>query len=163
PTENAITTAAKVAWGMGPIAGARKRSVASVTAAVARAATCVRAPAFRLTAVCEVPPPPGIAPNRPPTTFAAPVATSSWFGPGRRGRRETPAGGDRLREAHERHGYGRGPERLEERRIRPHERREPARDVPDDGDARRLQVEEDRGHDAAGHREERRREARREV
>ena len=79
----AITTPASVACGIRPTTGARNSSVASATPAVTRAATCVRAPAFRFTAVCEVPPPPGIAPKRPPSRFAAPVATSSWFGSGR--------------------------------------------------------------------------------
>ena len=83
PTDVAMTTAASVAWGMRPMTGARNRSVARVTPAVTRAATCVRAPALRFTAVCEVPPPPGMAPQSPPSTLAAPVATSSWLGSGR--------------------------------------------------------------------------------
>ena len=43
-------------------------------------ANCVRAPARRLTAVCEVPPPDGMAPRSAPPAFASPVAANSWFG-----------------------------------------------------------------------------------
>ena len=63
-----------------------------------------RPPAACTTAVCDVPPPAGIAPNRAPARFAAPVATSSAIGVDRRIRRrgEGAPGGDRLGEAHQR-------------------------------------------------------------
>ena len=65
------------------MSGASTSSVASEVSAVTSAASCVRAPAFRLTAVWLVPPPAGIAPNNPPTKFAAPIASNSRFGAGR--------------------------------------------------------------------------------
>ncbi len=75
-----MTTAARVAWGMRPIQGARKSIVRRVTAAVTSSATCVRAPARRLTAVWDVPPPAGMAPKKAPPALARPVARSSRLG-----------------------------------------------------------------------------------
>ena len=62
------------------MAGARNSIVASAPAAVTSPATWVRAPALAFTAVCEVPPPQGMAPKKPAATLAAPVASSSWSG-----------------------------------------------------------------------------------
>ena len=59
--------------------GASSSIVSSVAAAVTSPASCVRAPARRFTAVCEVPPPAGIAPRNAPPAFARPVASSSRF------------------------------------------------------------------------------------
>ena len=53
--------------------------VASAAAAVTSEAFWDRPPAVRTTAVCEVPPPAGVAPRSAPI-LAAPVATSSRFG-----------------------------------------------------------------------------------
>ena len=53
--------------------------VASAAAAVTSDALCDRPPAERTTAVCEVPPPAGMAPRNAPARFPAPVATSSRF------------------------------------------------------------------------------------
>ena len=50
-----------------------------MTAAVTSSAIWVHAPARRLTAVCVVPPPPGIAPRNAPPALANPVASSSRF------------------------------------------------------------------------------------
>ena len=80
--EYTITTAARVAWGISAMRGASSSMVARAAAAVVRPATWVRAPARRFTAVCEVPPPAGMAPNRPPTALPRPVASSSRFGSG---------------------------------------------------------------------------------
>ena len=59
------------------MSGARRNIVASVPAAVTISASCVRAPARRLTAVWDVPPPEGMAPRRAPAAFPSPVASSS--------------------------------------------------------------------------------------
>ena len=69
--EYATTTAASAACGMSPISGASRSSVASAVAAVTRPATWVFAPARRFTAVCDAPPPAGIAPSRPPAALAS--------------------------------------------------------------------------------------------
>ena len=62
--------------------GARKSIVISVAVAVTNPASCVRAPAKRFTAVCDVPPPAGIEPSSAPPAFATPVASNSRFGCG---------------------------------------------------------------------------------
>jgi len=72
-----MTTAARVASGISPMKGASSTMVTSVTVAATKPANCVRAPASRLTAVCVVPPPAGIAPRSAPPAFARPVASSS--------------------------------------------------------------------------------------
>ena len=82
-TEYTMTTAASTAFGISAISGASSSRVASAAAAVTSSANCVRAPALRFTAVCDVPPPAGIAPNSPPPTFASPIASSSRFARGR--------------------------------------------------------------------------------
>lgn len=51
--------------------------VARAAPAVTKEAFCVRPPAARTTAVSEVPPPAGMAPNSAPPRLAAPVATTS--------------------------------------------------------------------------------------
>ena len=51
--------------------------MAAAAAAVTRDAFCVRPPTARTTAVCEVPPPAGMAPKKAPARLAAPVARSS--------------------------------------------------------------------------------------
>ena len=51
--------------------------VAAEAAAVTRDAFCVRPPTARTTAVCDVPPPAGMAPKKAPARLAAPVARSS--------------------------------------------------------------------------------------
>ena len=51
--------------------------MARVTPAVTISASWLRAPAFRLTAVCDVPPPEGMAPRSAPAAFPRPVAKSS--------------------------------------------------------------------------------------
>ena len=53
--------------------------VATAVPAVTKDAFCDWPPAERTTAVCDVPPPAGIAPSRAPPRLAAPVATSSRF------------------------------------------------------------------------------------
>jgi len=72
-----MTIIASVAFGNSPSIGARKSMVASAAAAVTSDAFCVRPPAARTTAVCDVPPPDGIAPNTAPARLLAPTATSS--------------------------------------------------------------------------------------
>ena len=72
-----MTTAASVAYGSKPRSGARSSMVAAAALAVTSDAFCERPPAARTTAVCEVPPPAGIAPNSAPPRLAAPVAISS--------------------------------------------------------------------------------------
>ena len=99
-----MTIAASVAFGSRPSSGASSSMVASAAAAVTSDALCVRPPAARTTAVCDVPPPAGIAPNSAPPRLAAPVATSSRLAsiggsPGRANAR--PAAID-LGEAHQR-------------------------------------------------------------
>ena len=54
--------------------------VAAAAAAVTSDAFCVRPPTARTTAVCDVPPPAGMAPKKAPAKFAAPVASSSRLG-----------------------------------------------------------------------------------
>jgi len=56
-----------------------KNIITSVIAAVTISANCVRAPALTLTAVCVVPPPPGIAPKSAPPILASPVANNGAF------------------------------------------------------------------------------------
>ena len=75
-----MTTAARVACGISPMRGARRSIVSSAAAAVTISANCVRAPASRFTAVCEVPPPDGMAPSIAPHAFPSPVASNSRFG-----------------------------------------------------------------------------------
>jgi hypothetical protein len=75
-----MTIAASVVCGMRPMSGARTSIVSSATAAVTIEATCERAPACLLTAVCEVPPPEAMAPSSAPPAFAIPVASSSRLG-----------------------------------------------------------------------------------
>ena len=75
-----MTRPASTACGIPPRSGARRSIVSSVAPAVTSVASCVRAPARRFTAVCDVPPPDGIAPKRPPPALARPVARSSRFG-----------------------------------------------------------------------------------
>ena len=53
--------------------------VARAAPAVTSEAFCECPPTARTTAVCDVPPPAGIAPSSAPPRFAAPVATSSRF------------------------------------------------------------------------------------
>ena len=72
-----MTTAASVAYGSKPSTGASSSMVAAAVLAVTSDAFCDRPPAARTTAVCEVPPPAGIAPNSAPPRLAAPVAISS--------------------------------------------------------------------------------------
>jgi hypothetical protein len=72
-----ITTAARVACGISSMSGARNSTTAAVAAAVTSDATGVRAPARALTAVCDVPPPDGIAAKSPPARLAAPRASNS--------------------------------------------------------------------------------------
>ncbi len=72
-----MTIAASVACGSRPSSGASSHIVASAAAAVTSDARCERPPTERTTAVCEVPPPAGIAPSNAPPRLAAPVATSS--------------------------------------------------------------------------------------
>ena len=77
---------------MRPSAGARKRRVARAPSEATAPQSGLLAPALSLTADCDVPPPAGIPPKRPPTTFAAPSATSSpsasgWGSPLRRNAR----------------------------------------------------------------------------
>ena len=109
-----MTTAARVACGISPMNGASSSIVTSVAAAVTSAASCVRAPASRFTAVCEVPPPAGIAPRNAPPAFARPVASSSRFACGARlaALGERAPGRDRLGEAHQRDAQRRRPESL---------------------------------------------------
>ena len=78
-----MTTAASAAFGISAMNGASSSRVASAPAAVTSCASWVFAPARRLTAVCDVPPPAGIAPNRPPPTLASPRASNSRLGTGR--------------------------------------------------------------------------------
>ena len=121
-----MTTAARVACGISPMRGARKSIVSSAAAAVTSSASCVRAPARRLTAVCVVPPPAGIAPKTAPPAFASPVASQLLVRPGLRllARREGAPGGDRLGEAHQRDAQGAGPELRDEREVREGEGRQ---------------------------------------
>lgn len=77
PSEYTITTAARVAWGSSPSSGASSSMVSAAIAAVTSDAVWERPPACRTTAVCEVPPPAGMAPNSAPPRLAAPVAISS--------------------------------------------------------------------------------------
>ncbi|MOA38764.1 hypothetical protein D3C78_1604800 [compost metagenome] len=79
PIEYTITTAASVACGIKPRRGASRIIVNNVMPAVTREAIGERAPAIRFTAVCDVPPPEGIAPKKELPTFAKPVANSSLF------------------------------------------------------------------------------------
>jgi hypothetical protein len=82
PIEYTITTAASVACGIRAMTGAKNSIVTSEQAAVTISAAWVRAPASRLTAVCDVPPPAAIAPSSAPPALARPVASSSRFGRG---------------------------------------------------------------------------------
>ena len=72
-----MTIIASVAFGSRPSSGARKSMVASAAPAVTSEAFCVRPPAARTTAVWDVPPPDGIAPDSAPARLLAPTATSS--------------------------------------------------------------------------------------
>ena len=75
-----MTTAASVAWGIWPMRGASTSRVSRVARAVMAPARRERAPARRLTAVCEVPPPAVMVPKNAPKVLASPVASSSRFG-----------------------------------------------------------------------------------
>ena len=100
-----MTTAASVACGIRPISGASKQQRRrACAAAVTSAASCVRAPARRFTAVCDVPPPAGMAPKRPPTRVGErrSRAAPGWRRRAARRSREGAAGGDGLGEAHQR-------------------------------------------------------------
>ena len=77
PTEYTMTIAARVAFGNKPRIGANSSMVATAAAAVTSDAFCDRPPTERTTAVCEVPPPAGIAPSNAPPRLAAPVAINS--------------------------------------------------------------------------------------
>ena len=74
-----MTTAARVACGIRPSNGASSSMVANAAPAVTSDAFCDCPPTERTTAVCEVPPPAGIAPSSAPPRLAAPVAISSRF------------------------------------------------------------------------------------
>ena len=74
-----MTTIASVAFGSRPSSGATKSMVARAAAAVTREVRCERPPAALTTAVCEAPPPAGIAPVSAPARLLAPTATSSRF------------------------------------------------------------------------------------
>ena len=67
PTEYTMTTAsASIYRGSCPRNGAKTSMVAAAAAAVTSEAICVLPPTERTTAVCDVPPPDGIAPNKAP-------------------------------------------------------------------------------------------------
>ena len=77
--------------------------VAAAAAAVTSEAFCVRPPTARTTAVCEVPPPAGIAPNKAPRQIRGAGRHQLPVG-GDRGvarRRKRPPGGDRFGKAHQ--------------------------------------------------------------
>jgi len=74
-----MTTAASVASGISAMTPESRIIVTSVPPAVTSSESCVRAPAWRFTAVWVVPPPAGMAPSRAPPTFASPVANNSRF------------------------------------------------------------------------------------
>ena len=133
--------------------------VAAAALAVTSEAFCDRPPAARTTAVCEAPPPPGIAPNSAPPRLAAPVATSSRLasmgGSSRAGKGATHR--DRFGETHQRHPERPRHQLLDQRKIRQRERRESLRDQADRRDSQRLQAEEPRRGDAAADGDQRRR------
>ena len=60
PTLAMMTTTARVALGIRPKRGARKSNVAMITAAATNPDIWLYAPASWFTAVCDVPPPPGM-------------------------------------------------------------------------------------------------------
>ena len=123
--------------------------VAAAVLAVTSDAVCDRPPAARTTAVCEVPPPAGIAPKSAPPRLAAPVASSSRFARigGSPGRGEGAPRRDRLGEAHQRDAERARQQRFDQREVRQRERRQSLRNQADrrDTHARRRP----KNHDAA--------------
>src|SRR5712675_2047102 len=75
-----MTMAASTACGSRPRNGASTSIVAAAAPAVTSDAFWVRPPTERTTAVCDVPPPAGMAPKKAPEKFAAPVASNSRLG-----------------------------------------------------------------------------------
>ena len=146
-----MTTAASVACGSKPRSGASSSMVAAAVLAVTSDAFCDRPPAARTTAVCEVPPPAGIAPNSAPPRLAAPVARSSRFAriggsPGPAKARPAAIDSVKLMSAMP---SAPGSSASIEREVRQGERREPLRNQADRRDTRRVQAEEPRRGDAA--------------
>ena len=94
--------------------------------------TCVRAPARLLTAVCDVPPPAGIAPKSPPRRVADTQRQQLLVRVRRRlaSLRERPPCGDRFSEAHERDPERAGPEHQDHAGVRQRHARQPGGMAP---------------------------------
>ena len=116
----------------------------------------MRAPAARLTAVCDVPPPAGMAPEeRAGRRCARPVASSSRFGARRRlaAAREGTPGGDGLGEAHQRDAERRRPELRARRDVGQGERRQARGMWPTSSTPEGLQAEQADAGDPGRHRD----------
>ena len=116
--------------------------MAAAAAAVTRDAICVCPPTARTTAVCEVPPPAGMAPNKAPARLAA--TSCKKFAVGLDGRLrwgcKGSAGGDRFGKAHQCDAKRAGQELLDEVETGQGNRRERPRDEAHSGDAQGIQT-----------------------
>ena len=148
------------ACGSSPSSGARTSIVAAEAAAVTSDAFCVRPPTARTTAVCDVPPPAGMAPKKAPARLAAPVASSSRFGSigGSARRGEGAPGGNRFGEAHQRDAERARQHLPGEGEVGQRHRRQRLGNVAHRGDAGAAEAEQPRhGNTGADHHERRRR------
>ena len=122
-------------------------------------AFCVRPPTARTTAVCDVPPPAGMAPKKAPDRLAAPVARSSRSARigGSDGSGEGAAGGDRFGEAHQGDADRPGQQLHHKIGVGQRDRRQRLGNVADRRHSCRAQAGEPGHGDAAGNHRERRR------
>ena len=79
-SEYQMTTAASAACGIHRVLRGEQQQGRESATAVTSSAACDLAPASRLIAVCEVPPPAGMAPSNPPAALATPSANNSRLG-----------------------------------------------------------------------------------
>ncbi len=156
-----MTSAASVACGIRPISGASSSMVAAVAAAVTSWAICERAPARRFTAVCDIPPPDGIAPKNAPARLPPPVASSSRLARGSGSSlAQRAADGDRLGETHQGDAACARPHLTDQREVGQGQVREAARHRADEVDASTLPAQQRRTGDRPCHGDQRRRPAR---